>query len=85
MNDNDKVTCEDMDNFAKEYALREQRAKKNETFERHILENMRSDLGSMCYMLEQFKSFETKFLCDAVTKCIDEIERIQRDGSRKII
>lgn len=80
MNDNDKVTSADLDRFAEEYALRRKRKINDKVNELHILDNMRQDLGSMMYMLKQFKHFESQYLCESLSKSIDEIERIKRNG-----
>lgn len=75
---NDLVTSADLDEFAEQYEKKRKREINEKINEWRILENMRSDLCTMSYVLERFSNYETKYLIEMISKCIDEIERIGR-------
>ncbi len=75
---NDLVTSADLDEFAEQYEKKRKREINEKINEWRILENMRSDLCTMSYVLERFTNYETKYLIEMISKCIDEIERIGR-------
>lgn len=75
---NDLVTSADLDEFAEQYEKKRKREINEKINEWRILENMRSDLSTMTYALERFSNYETRYLIDMISKCIDEIERIGR-------
>lgn len=75
---NELVTSADLDEFAEQYERRRKREINEKINEWRILENMRSDLSTMSYVLERFTNYETKYLIEMISKCIDEIERVGR-------
>lgn len=72
---NDKVTCEDMDRYAQEYALKQNQQAK---FEGLLLAKTKQELEYRKQVIDGFKYFDVKYLTEILDKALDEIERLAR-------